>query len=98
MLTKESILKILSRNKSRLRKFGICNVGLFGSYSRDEASTNSDIDLLVDFEPGKENFDNFMAACDLLEKLFEKKKIEVVTTNGLSPHVGPNILKEIQYV
>ena len=81
-----------------LSKFGIRNVGLFGSYVRNEQSTESDIDLLIDFEPEKENFDNFMAVYDLFEKLFSSKKIEVVTLNGLSPYIGPRILSEVQYV
>lgn len=98
MISKESILKTLKSNKMTLSKFGIRNVGLFGSYVRNEQSTESDIDLLIDFEPEKENFDNFMAVYDLFEKLFSSKKIEVVTLNGLSPYIGPRILSEVQYV
>ena len=98
MTTKDNILKTLKSNKLNLSKFGIRNVGLFGSYIRNEQSSESDIDLLIDFEPEKENFDNFMAVCDLFEKIFENEKIEVVTKNGLSPHIGPKILIEVQYV
>lgn len=98
MTTKENILKKLKSNKLKLSKFGIRNVGLFGSYSRDEQSSESDIDLLIDFEPEKENFDNFMAVYDLFENLFKNERIEVVTTNGLSPYIGPKILAEVQYV
>jgi len=98
MTTKENILKKLKSNKLKLSKFGIRSVGLFGSYSRDEQSNESDIDLLIDFEPEKENFDNFMAVYDLFESLFKNEKIEVVTTNGLSPYIGPKILNEVQYV
>ena len=96
MTTREIILKTLKANKLKLSKFGILNVGLFGSYSRNEQS--SDIDLLIDFEPEKENFDNFMAAYDLFEKIFKNEKIEVVTKNGLSPYIGPKILNEVEYV
>jgi predicted nucleotidyltransferase len=71
---------------------------LFGSYSRNEQSSESDIDLLIDFEPAKENFDNFMAVYDLFEKLFKNEKIEVVTKNGLSSYIGPKILNEVEYV
>ena len=56
------------------------------------------IDILIDFEPEKENFDNYMAAYDLFEKIFKNEKIEVVTKNGLSPDIGPKILNEVQYV
>ena len=98
MTTKENILKTLKSNKLKLSKFGIRDVGLFGSYIRNEQSNDSDIDLLIDFEPEKENFDNYMAVCDLFEKLFINEKIEVVTKNGLSPYIGPKILNEVQYV
>ncbi|MFM2214418.1 MAG: hypothetical protein RL427_1681 [Bacteroidota bacterium] len=98
MTTKEDILKTLKSNKIKLSKFGIRNVGLFGSYLRDEQSSESDIDLLIDFEPEKENFDNYMAVYDLFEKIFKNEKIEVVTKNGLSPHLGPKILNEVHYV
>ena len=98
MTTKEDILKALKSNKSKLSKFGIRNVGLFGSYIRNEQSNESDIDLLIDFEPEKENFDNFMAVYDLFEKIFKNEKIEVVTKNGLSPYIGAQILNEVHYV
>ncbi|MBE0424687.1 MAG: nucleotidyltransferase family protein [Lutibacter sp.] len=98
MTTKDSILKTLKSNKAKLSKFGIKNVGLFGSYVRDEQTGISDIDILIDFEPEKENFDNLMAVYDLFEKIFKNEKIEVVTINGLSPYIGPAILNEVQYV
>jgi predicted nucleotidyltransferase len=98
MTTKESILSVLRSRKSELSKFGIRNVGLFGSYRREEQNPSSDIDLLLDFEPEAESFDNFMAVCDIMEQLFKGERIEIVTINGLSPYIGPTILKEVQYV
>ena len=58
----------------------------------------SDIDLLIDFESGKENFDNYMAVYDIFESLFKNQKVEVVTKNGLSKYIGPKILKDVMYV
>jgi uncharacterized protein len=98
MTNKEQIFKKLETIRNELYKLGIIEIGLFGSYIRNEQSKESDIDLLIDFEPEKENFDNFMAAYDLFEKLFKNEKIEVVTKNGLSPYIGPKILNEVQYV
>ncbi len=98
MLTKDNILNALRTNKRKLRKFGIRDVGLFGSHINNEQSSESDIDLLIDFEPEKENFDNFMAVYDLFEHIFKNEKIEVVTKNGLSPYIRPKILDEVQYV
>jgi predicted nucleotidyltransferase len=98
MITKEIIIENLKSLKPQLLNLGVSSIGLFGSYSRNEQSSKSDIDILLDFEPNKENFDNFMAAYDLFEQLFKNEKIEVVTKNGLSPYIGPKILMEVQYV
>ncbi len=98
MTTRENILAILKDHKPRLSKLGVSTIGLFGSYLRNEQSAKSDIDLLVDFEPEKENFDNYMAVYDIFESLFQNEKIEVVTKNGLSKYIGPKILNEVMYI
>jgi uncharacterized protein len=98
MTSRQNILNLLKINKPKLSIFGIRNVGLFGSYIREEQSNDSDIDLLIEFEPEKENFDNFMAVYDFFEEIFKNQKIEIVTKNGLSPYIGPKILNEVQYV
>ena len=98
MLQTEDILTILRKHKSQLSIFGVSEVGLFGSYCRNEQTSESDIDILIDFEPDQERFDNFMAVCDLLESFFVNEKIDVLTRNGLSKHLEPSILKEVLYV
>jgi uncharacterized protein len=98
MLDKKTILNKLKTAKTSYAALGISSVGLFGSFVRDEQSKNSDIDILLDFQPEYENFDNFMAACRLFEEIFAGEKIEIVTKNGLSPYIGPTILKEVLYV
>ncbi|MDQ3847148.1 MAG: nucleotidyltransferase family protein [Bacteroidota bacterium] len=98
MTTKENIISVLKTHKSELSKYGVSNIGLFGSYLRNEQSNRSDIDLLIDFEPDKENFDNYMAVYDIFENLFRNERIEIVTKNGLSKHIGPKILNDVLYV
>lgn len=98
MTTRENIIRVLKSHKHEFFNYGIQNIGLFGSYLRNEQSENSDIDLLIDFDPEKENFDNYMAAYDILESIFKNEKIEVVTKNGLSAYIEPKILKEVLYV
>jgi predicted nucleotidyltransferase len=98
MTTKDSILLILKKNKPELLKFGVSKIGLFGSYLHGRQTGKSDIDLLIDFEPEKENFDNYMAVYDLFENLFKNEKVEIVTKNGLSKHIGPKILSNVIYV
>ena len=98
MTNKENIISTIKRYKPEFSKLGIENIGLFGSYLRDEQSEKSDIDLLIDFIPGNENFDNYMAAYDLFENIFQNIRVEIVTKNGLDKYIGPKILKEVFYV
>ncbi|RYY07442.1 MAG: DNA polymerase subunit beta [Sphingobacteriaceae bacterium] len=98
MTSQTNILQTLKTHKPKLFKFGISNLGLFGSYIRNEQSNKSDIDILIDFEPNQETFDNYVSVYDLLESIFQNEKIEVVTKNGLSPYIGPKILEEVMYV
>ena len=98
MTTKDYIISAIETNRPEFNRLGVRNVGLFGSYSRDEQSVKSDIDILIDFNPEMENFDNYMAVCDIFEQLFKNEKVEIVTINGLSPYIGPKILNEVVYV
>ncbi len=98
MTNKEYILSALKSKKADFSAKGIRQLGLFGSYVRNEQTEKSDIDILIDFDPEKETFDNYLAVYELLEKLFKNIRVEVVTKNGLSPYFGPKILNEVQYV
>jgi predicted nucleotidyltransferase len=97
MENKESILFKIKRHKQELSRFGVNHIGLFGSYARDEQTSTSDIDILVDILPEKESFENLIAVCDYLDGVFEDQHVEVVTLNGLSPYIGPYILNEVLY-
>lgn len=97
MTSKEYILSEMKQQKNELQKLGIVRIGLFGSYVREEQSEKSDIDILIEFDPEKENFDNYMSVYDILENMFRNERIEIVTKNGLSPYIGPKILKEVIY-
>ena len=95
--TKERILTTITANQDTIRAFGVKRLGLFGSFVRRHPQPHSDIDLLVEFEPGKKTFDNFIQLCFLLEQLLERP-VELVTVESLSPYIGPRILKEVEYV
>nr|VFK18990.1 MAG: Nucleotidyltransferase domain-containing protein [Candidatus Kentron sp. LPFa]VFK35720.1 MAG: Nucleotidyltransferase domain-containing protein [Candidatus Kentron sp. LPFa] len=57
---KHDIIHLLRANESIIRAFGVRRIGLFGSYQRDEARADSDVDLLVEFQPGETTFDHFI--------------------------------------
>lgn len=96
-LHKENIFQILNSHKQELLNYGVKEIGLFGSYVRNEATKESDIDLLVEIEKEKKTFRNFMALSYYLEELLGKK-VELVTKQSLSPYIGPHILKSVEYV
>ena len=96
-LHKETIIHLLNSHNKELLSYGVKEIGLFGSYVRNEATSESDIDLLVDIAMEKKTFRNFMALSYYLEDLLGKK-VELVTKQSLSPYIGPHILKTVEYV
>lgn len=98
MLTKEKIVKTIQDNASLIKSFGVTEIGLFGSYVRNEQTENSDIDILVEFYKERKTLKNYIDFCETLEGLFANFKIDIVTKFGLSPFIGPHILKEVDYV
>jgi uncharacterized protein len=97
MIQKSEILNKLKSSKPELNKYGVAKIGLFGSSVRNEANDNSDIDIIIDFNSNSETFDNYMNTCNYLEKVFFGIKLDIVTEKGLSPFIGPYILKEAEY-
>jgi len=95
--TKRDYFKNVGRTPTAARSLWRKKIGLFGSYLRNEATENSDIDLLVDIEKDKKTLKNFLALNFYLEDIFGKK-VELVTTQSLSPYIGPHILKTVEYV
>ena len=57
----------------------------------------SDVDLLVQFVPGAKTYDHFLALSELLEQRLGRP-VELITTEALSPFIGPRILAEAQDV
>jgi predicted nucleotidyltransferase len=95
--TKEKTLALIEEHQDRIKALGVKKIGLFGSFVREEQGVESDIDLLVEFEQGKKTFDNFIHLSFFLEDLF-KRRVELVTTESLSPYIGPHIISEVEYV
>ena len=73
-------------------RHGARNVRLFGSVSRDEAGPQSDVDILVDLEPGRSLFDLGGLLMDLEDLL--GRKVDVVTEKGLHWYIRDKVLKE----
>jgi uncharacterized protein len=97
MERKRLIFKIIDDNKEILRKIGIKSIGVFGSVVRGEDTKYSDYDILVEFEKEHRKLNSFSKLCDFLDNNLGEK-YDLITTDGLSPHFGKQILKEVQYV
>ena len=97
MKTKHAVIEILRANEASLRSYGVRRLGIFGSVARGEHDSESDIDLLVEFQKETKTFDNFIQLVFFLEELLGRK-VELVTTESLSPYIGPRILEEVEYV
>jgi predicted nucleotidyltransferase len=94
---KQDILNKIDENKDKLREFGVTKIGVFGSYTRNEQTKESDIDLLVSFEKGKKTYKNFYNLAEFAEGLLGSD-VDLLTPQSISSYILPYIEKEITYV
>lgn len=81
-LSKNEIINLIKAEKSFLKEnFGVLNIGLFGSYAKDQQTSDSDIDFLVEFE--KPRFDWIAGLNIYMEKKFDRK-IEIIRKRTLN--------------
>ena len=91
------LLHTLEAHGPLIRSFGVERLGLFGSFARDAATVKSDVDLYVEFDPGRKTLKNLVGLSRALEQLVGRK-VELVTPEALNPFIGKYILQEVQYV
>jgi len=97
MLTREDILMILRDNKERFaEKYGVTKLGLFGSFARNEATEESDVDVCVEVvEP---TYDKMF---DLWEEITEKtaRSVDIVhVRRGMNGFLRKRIKRDAIYV
>ncbi len=95
--SREEVIARLASVEAEVRALGVRRLALFGSFVRGEAGAESDVDVLVEFDPDRKTYDRFLELCEMLERLLQRP-VEVVTTEALSPHIGAHILAEAQDV
>ncbi|HEX7956474.1 MAG TPA: nucleotidyltransferase family protein [Pyrinomonadaceae bacterium] len=94
--TKEDVFTLLRQNGAQLRRFGVGRLSVFGSFARGEPKDDSDVDILVEFEPEQETFDNFLGLAEFLEELFGRK-VDLLTPESLNPRFGHHVLEEAEH-
>lgn len=87
---------ILKRNRKDIiriaRQHGALEVRLFGSFAKGTASQSSDVDILVEMEPGRSLLDLVAIKQDLEDLL--GRAVHIVTAPSLSPYIRDGVLKE----
>ena len=79
-------------------RFFLQEIGLFGSYARNEATPESDIDFVVTLTPPlRQYMDNLEALRNYLKDLFGKD-VDLANPQSLKPHFKDRILKQVIYV
>lgn len=89
------IIKMIQKNRRNIHNLGVRRLGLFGSCARNQATSKSDLDFIVDFK--KKSFDSYMELKFFLEDLF-KTHVDLVLPNTLKPRLRKSILKNVTYV
>jgi predicted nucleotidyltransferase len=93
-MRRDDVLERLNLHREELRtRFGVASVALFGSYARDEARPDSDVDLLVEFERTP-TFLGYMDLIDHLEQLFGTR-VDLAPPNKLKPRARPYVERDL---
>ena len=95
-MEREKVLLVLRSALPELKALGVQSVAVFGSTARDEASTESDVDVLIEFS-GKGTFDRYMDVKFLLEESLGKP-VDLVMRGALKPRMRPRVEQEAIYV
>lgn len=96
MTTREDIIEKLKELKPFLYKnYAVKEIGLFGSFSDNTYTEESDVDILVELE--RPIGWKFFSLELYLEKLFNRK-IDLVTKNALKTQIRGNILEQVKYI
>jgi len=86
---------LLSKKNDLVSRYHLKSIGIFGSCTRDDFRDDSDIDILIDYE--KQMGIEFIDLADELETIL-KRKVDLVSRNGIKPKYFEEIKKDLIYV
>lgn len=96
-MDRSSTLTLLAQHKQTLQtRFGVSDIALFGSTARDQATEQSDIDILVNFEQPA-NSKSYFGLLFYLEDLLGRP-VDLVTTKALRSELRPYVERECIHV
>lgn len=92
-----SAVEMLKKQEATIKKkYSVKKIGVFGSFAKGREKSDSDVDVLVEFEEGYKTFDNYMELKFFLEDLFSRR-VDLVTIKALKPQLKEDILQEVIY-
>ncbi len=97
VINRDQTVTRLSGCEADIRALGVIRLALFGSVLRGQTHTKSDVDFIVQFAPGAKTYARFFALSELLKEQLGRP-VELVTTESLSPFIGPRILAQAEDV
>src|SRR5688500_8836232 len=96
-MDKDRVIETLRRHEAALRARGVRHAALFGSVARGDNRPDSDIDILVEFDPAaRVTIFDYVAIKEYIAELFEQP-VDVINREGLKPHLKQSSLQDAIY-
>ena len=96
-MDKAAILETLRAHQDELMRAGIAHAALFGSHARGEAGPESDIDILIEFAPGRRRDVFAYAGMQLTVAGLFTGKVDVIERNSMRDEMVPRVLRDAVY-
>jgi hypothetical protein len=99
-MTREQALDLLRLNEDELRRCGVAHAALFGSLARGDQNSNSDIDVLLRFDPQAPiTLWDYAGLKRRVARMLKTpaKRIDVIDLDGMSAHVRPAVERDAVY-
>jgi hypothetical protein len=96
-MDREAAIQVLRRNADALRARGVRHAALFGSVARGEAEAGSDVDILIELEPGAApDMFSYAGLTQYVADLFPGR-VDVVSRDSLKPRIRPRVMADAVY-
>jgi uncharacterized protein len=93
----ETAVATLRRHEKDLRARGVAHAAIFGSVARGENRPGSDLDILVEFEPGAEGgVYDYIRFKEYVASLFDTR-VDVIDRAAMKPHLRPPAARDLMY-